>query len=177
MTEITMPKAYDHTQVEEELYHWWEEQGFFRPEQQLALGLADAKAESFVISMPPPNVTGALHLGHAITSSVEDMLTRYYRMRGRPTLWVPGTDHAGIATQNVVERMLDKQGITRHDLGRERFVEEVWSWKAEYHGRITAQQKRMGISCDWQRERFTLDDGLSAAVLEAFIALYKEGLI
>lgn len=177
MTEITMPKAYDHTQVEEELYGWWEEHNFFRPEQQLDLGLADAKTESFVISMPPPNVTGALHLGHAITSSVEDMLIRYYRMRGRPTLWVPGTDHAGIATQNVVERMLDKQGITRHDLGRERFVEEVWSWKAEYHSRITAQQKRMGISCDWQRERFTLDDGLSAAVLEAFIALYKEGLI
>ncbi|MBX3011702.1 MAG: valine--tRNA ligase [Caldilineaceae bacterium] len=177
MTDITMPKAYDHTQVEEELYRWWEEHNFFRPEQQLALGLADAQAESFVISMPPPNVTGALHLGHAITSSVEDMLIRYYRMRGRPTLWVPGTDHAGIATQNVVERMLDKQGITRHDLGRERFVEEVWGWKAEYHGRITAQQKRMGISCDWHRERFTLDEGLSAAVLDAFITLYKEGLI
>jgi valyl-tRNA synthetase len=177
MTEITMPKTYDHTQVEEELYQWWEEHGFFRPEQQMVIGLADPAQESFVISMPPPNVTGALHLGHAITSSVEDMLIRYYRMRGRPTLWVPGTDHAGIATQNVVERMLDKQGITRHDLGRERFVEEVWSWKAEYHGRITAQQKRMGISCDWGRERFTLDDGLSAAVLEAFIALYKEGLI
>jgi valyl-tRNA synthetase len=171
MTEITMPKTYDHTQVEEELYRWWEEQGFFRPEQQLGIGLADPAQESFVISMPPPNVTGALHLGHAITSSVEDMLIRYYRMRGRPTLWVPGTDHAGIATQNVVERMLDKQGITRHDLGRERFVEEVWSWKAEYHGRITAQQKRMGISCDWGRERFTLDDGLSAAVLESFISL------
>ena len=177
MTEITMPKAYDHTQVEEELYNWWETQGFFRPEQQMAIGLADPAQESFVISMPPPNVTGALHLGHAITSSVEDMLIRYYRMRGRPTLWVPGTDHAGIATQNVVERMLDKQGITRHDLGRERFVEEVWGWKAEYHSRITAQQKRMGISCDWGRERFTLDDGLSAAVLEAFITLYKEGLI
>ncbi|MCE7981280.1 MAG: valine--tRNA ligase [Caldilinea sp. CFX5] len=177
MTEITMPKTYDHTQVEEELYRWWEEQGFFRPEQQLGIGLADPAQESFVISMPPPNVTGALHLGHAITSSVEDMLIRYYRMKGRPTLWVPGTDHAGIATQNVVERMLDKQGITRHDLGRERFVEEVWSWKAEYHGRITAQQKRMGISCDWGRERFTLDEGLSAAVLEAFINLYKEGLI
>ena len=99
--------------------------------------------------MPPPNVTGALHLGHAITSSVEDMLIRYHRMRGDPTLWVPGTDHAGIATQNVVERQLEKQGITRHDLGRERFVEEVWGWKAEYHARITAQQRRMGISCDW----------------------------
>ncbi|MEZ4864615.1 MAG: valine--tRNA ligase [Caldilineaceae bacterium] len=177
MTEIPMPKAYDHTKVEEELYAWWEEQGFFRPEQQLAIGLADPQAEPFVISMPPPNVTGALHLGHAITSSVEDMLIRYNRMQGRPTLWVPGTDHAGIATQNVVERMLDKQGVTRQDLGRERFVQEVWSWKDEYHGRISAQQKRMGISCDWQRERFTLDEGLSDAVLEAFITLYNEGLI
>ncbi len=177
MTNITMPKAYNPTEVEEELYTWWEQQGFFRPEQQIELGLADPKAESFVISMPPPNVTGALHLGHAITSSVEDLLIRYNRMLGRPTLWVPGTDHAGIATQNVVERMLDKQGITRQQLGRARFIEEVWSWKAEYHGRITAQQKRMGISSDWSRERFTLDEGLSSAVREAFITLYNEGLI
>lgn len=177
MTNITMPKAYNPTEVEEELYAWWEQQGFFRPEQQIELGLADPKAEPFVISMPPPNVTGALHLGHAITSSVEDLLIRYNRMLGRPTLWVPGTDHAGIATQNVVERMLDKQGVTRQQLGRERFIDEVWSWKAEYHGRITAQQKRMGISSDWSRERFTLDEGLSNAVREAFIALYNEGLI
>jgi valyl-tRNA synthetase len=177
MTNIQMPKAYNPLQVEQELYEWWEKQGFFRPEQQIALGLADPQAEPFVISMPPPNVTGALHLGHAITSSIEDMLIRYYRMRGRPTLWVPGTDHAGIATQNVVERQLARQGLTRQDLGRERFVQEVWNWKEEYHGRITAQQKRMGISCDWTRERFTLDDGLSAAVLEAFISLYNEGLI
>ncbi|MFN8487520.1 MAG: valine--tRNA ligase [Caldilineaceae bacterium] len=177
MTNTTMPKAYDPAKVEEELYQWWEQQGFFRPEQQIASGLADPKAEAFVISMPPPNVTGALHLGHAITSSIEDLLIRYNRMVGRPTLWVPGTDHAGIATQNVVERMLDKQGITRQQLGRERFVDEVWSWKAEYHGRITAQQKRMAISSDWSRERFTLDEGLSNAVLEAFITLYNEGLI
>ncbi len=177
MTEISMPKTYDHTKVEEELYAWWEEHGFFQPEQQIAIGLADADAEPFVISMPPPNVTGALHLGHAITSSIEDLLIRYNRMRGRRTLWVPGTDHAGIATQNVVERMLKQQGISRHDMGREAFVQEVWSWKDEYHGRITAQQRRMGISTDWQRERFTLDEGLSEAVLEAFITLYNEGLI
>ncbi|MFO7632407.1 MAG: valine--tRNA ligase [Caldilinea sp.] len=118
-----------------------------------------------------------IHLGHTITSSIEDMLIRYHRMVGDPTLWVPGTDHAGIATQNVVERQLEKQGVTRHDLGRERFVDEVWGWKAEYHTRITAQQKRMGISCDWTRERFTLDEGLSKAVLEAFVRLYEEGLI
>lgn len=177
MTEISMPKAYDHMQVEEELYQWWEEQGFFQPEQQLEVGLADPNAKPFVISMPPPNVTGALHLGHAITSSIEDLLIRYNRMKGRPTLWMPGTDHAGIATQNVVERMLSQQGTSRHELGRERFVQEVWNWKDEYHGRISAQQRRLGISCDWHRERFTLDDGLSEAVLEAFITLYNEGLI
>jgi valyl-tRNA synthetase len=177
MNEATMPKAYNAREVEEALYEWWEEQGYFRPEQQLASGLADAGRQPFVISMPPPNVTGALHLGHAITSSVEDMLTRYHRMIGDPTLWVPGTDHAGIATQNVVERQLERQGVNRHQLGRERFVEEVWAWKDEYHTRITAQQKRMGISCDWTRERFTLDEGLSEAVLEAFIQLYNEGLI
>ena len=177
MTEPTMPKAYDPRQVEESLYDWWEQQGFFRPEQQIASGLADPTLRPFVIPMPPPNVTGALHLGHAITSSIEDMLIRYHRMAGEPTLWVPGADHAGIATQNVVERQLGKQGISRHDLGRERFVEEVWSWKAEYHARISAQQRRMGISCDWTRERFTLDEGLSKAVLEAFVRLYEEGLI
>ena len=177
MNDATMPKAYNAREVEEALYEWWEQQGYFRPEQQLASGLADAGRQPFVISMPPPNVTGALHLGHAITSSVEDMLTRYHRMVGDPTLWVPGTDHAGIATQNVVERQLERQGVTRHALGRERFVEEVWAWKDEYHTRITAQQKRMGISCDWTRERFTLDEGLSEAVLEAFIQLYNEGLI
>src|SRR5262245_25102107 len=131
MAEITMPKTYDHRRVEEELYDWWLQHGFFRPEQQITLGLADSQAETFVISMPPPNVTGALHLGHAITNAVEDMLIRYYRMQGRRALWVPGTDHAGIATQNVVERQLAKQGITRQQLGRERFVEEVWGWKAE----------------------------------------------
>ncbi|MBX3001018.1 MAG: class I tRNA ligase family protein, partial [Caldilineaceae bacterium] len=172
-----MPKTYNSKEWEEDLYRWWEGQGFFRPEQQEASGLADPGGEPFVISMPPPNVTGALHLGHAITSSIEDMLIRYNRMKGRPTLWVPGTDHAGIATQNVVERKLGEQGVSRHDLGRTRFVQEVWDWKDEYHSRISAQQRRMGISCDWNRERFTLDDGLSDAVLEAFIRLYEEGLI
>jgi valyl-tRNA synthetase len=177
MSDNSMPKAYDHRIVEEPLYDWWEQHGYFTPEKQAEIGQSDPDAEPFVISMPPPNVTGALHLGHAITNSVEDMLIRYNRMLGRPTLWVPGTDHAGIATQNVVERKLDEQGLTRHHLGRERFVREVWDWKDEYHGRITAQQKRMGISCDWRRERFTLDDGLSDAVLDTFIRLYKEGLI
>ena len=172
-----MPKIYEPQQWEEKLYTWWESMGFFRPEQQIESGLADPDAPPFVISMPPPNVTGVLHLGHAITSAVQDMLIRYHRMAGRPTLWVPGTDHAGIATQNVVERKLAEGGATRHDLGRERFVQEVWDWKDEYHGQISGQQRRMGISCDWGRERFTLDDGLSDAVLEAFIRLYNDGLI
>jgi valyl-tRNA synthetase len=176
-TETVMPKTYDPQEWEERLYAWWEKNGFFRPEQQEESGLADPTAEPFVIAMPPPNVTGALHLGHAITSSIEDMLIRYNRMLGRPTLWIPGTDHAGIATQNVVERKLEEQGLSRFDLGREAFVQEVWDWKDEYHARITRQQRRMGISCDWDRERFTLDDGLSDAVLEAFIRLYDEGLI
>ena len=172
-----MPKIYEPQQWEEKLYEWWESMGFFRPEQQIESGLADADAAPFVISMPPPNVTGVLHLGHAITSAIEDMLIRYHRMAGRPTLWLPGTDHAGIATQNVVERQLAEGGTTRHEMGRERFVEEVWDWKDEYHGQISGQQRRMGISCDWSRERFTLDDGLSDAVLEAFIRLYDDGLI
>lgn len=172
-----MPKIYEPQQWEEKLYEWWESMGFFQPEQQIESGQADPAAAPFVISMPPPNVTGMLHLGHAITSAIEDMLVRYHRMAGRPTLWVPGTDHAGIATQNVVERNLEEQGITRHEMGRERFVQEVWAWKDEYHGRISSQQRRMGISCDWGRERFTLDDGCSDAVLEAFIRLYKDGLI
>ncbi|MCY4089201.1 MAG: class I tRNA ligase family protein, partial [Caldilineaceae bacterium] len=172
-----MPKVYEPREWEEKLYEWWESEGFFRPEQQIESGLADPDAPPFVISMPPPNVTGVLHLGHAITSAIEDMLVRYNRMSGRPTLWVPGTDHAGIATQNVVERKLAENGATRHDLGRERFLQEVWAWKDEYHAQISGQQRRMGISCDWSRERFTLDDGLSDAVLEAFIRLYNDGLI
>ncbi len=176
-TRAEMPTIYEPQQWEEKLYQWWESQGFFRPEQQIESGLADADAPPFVISMPPPNVTGALHLGHAITSAVEDMLIRYNRMAGRPTLWVPGTDHAGIATQNVVERKLAETDTSRHDLGRERFLQEVWDWKDEYHAHISGQQRRMGISCDWSRERFTLDDGLSDAVLEAFIRLYNDDLI
>jgi valyl-tRNA synthetase len=172
-----MPKAYDHHAVEEDLYTWWEENGYFRPEKQEELGQADPDAKPFVMAMPPPNVTGALHLGHAITNSVEDLLTRYHRMLGQPTLWIPGSDHAGIATQNVVERALASQGRTRQDIGREAFVNEVWDWKVEYHSRISAQQRRMGNSCDWSRERFTLDEGLSNAVIETFISLYNEGLI
>ena len=165
-----MGKVYNAAELEQPLYDWWEAQGYFRPR-------IDPAKRPFVIAMPPPNVTGALHLGHAITASVEDALIRYHRLRGDPTLWVPGSDHAGIATQNVVERELAKDGLTRQALGREAFIERVWEWKRVYHQRITDQHRRLGVSCDWERERFTLDEGLSRAVREAFVRWYEQGLI
>ncbi|MGD2205312.1 MAG: valine--tRNA ligase [Anaerolineae bacterium] len=174
---IEMAKIYDPHTTEMRLYDWWESQGYFKPETVIEKGLARADGPAWCITMPPPNVTGALHLGHAMTAAVEDLMTRYYRMRGFETLFLPGADHAGIATQNVVERELSKQGLSRHDLGREKFVEKVWEWKHVYHARITEQHKRLGISCDWERDRFTLDDGLSHAVRTAFVRLYEKGLI
>jgi valyl-tRNA synthetase len=165
-----MAKTFDPGAIEQALYAWWEAEGYFRPR-------VDPSQKPFVISMPPPNVTGALHLGHAIVAGLEDAMIRYRRMTGRPTLWVPGSDHAGIATQNVVEREIAKEGLTRHDLGREEFVKRVWEWKDVYHKRITEQHRRLGVSCDWERERFTMDEGLSRAVREAFVRLYDEGLI
>jgi valyl-tRNA synthetase len=170
MPNTEMPKAYDPKSVEERLYEWWESRGYFQPR-------IDPSAKPFVISIPPPNVTGELHHGHAMFIAFEDLMIRWHRMLGEPTLWVPGSDHAGIATQNVVERALEKQGITRHQLGREEFVRRVWEWKAEYGSIITRQIRRMGASCDWTRERFTLDDGLSRAVRAAFVRLYEKGLI
>ena len=172
-----LAKIYDPKEHEEHLYQWWEEQGYFRPEKSVELGLVPEDGPRWCITMPPPNVTGALHLGHAMVAAVEDLMTRYYRMRGFETLFLPGSDHAGIATQNVVERELAKEGVTRHDLGREKFVERVWEWKEVYHRRITDQTKRLGVSCDWTRERFTLDEGLSHAVRIAFVRLYKKRLI
>ena len=172
-----MDKIYDPHTTEKRLYEWWESQGYFKPETLVENGLADSDGPAWCITMPPPNVTGALHLGHAMTAAVEDLMTRYYRMKGRETLFLPGSDHAGIATQNVVERELRKEGLTRHDLGREKFVEKVWEWKEVYLARITEQHKRLGISCDWERDRFTLDDGLSHAVRTAFVRLYEKGLI
>ncbi len=164
-----MKRTFD-VKLENPIYDWWEEQGYFKPQK-------DPDKEPFVIAMPPPNVTGALHLGHAIVSSIQDCLIRYHRLLGDPTLWIPGTDHAGIATQNVVERELEKEGLSRHDLGREKFLERVWEWKDTYQNRITEQHRRLGVSCDWDRERFTMDEGLSKAVREAFVRLYEEGLI
>jgi valyl-tRNA synthetase len=174
MTQLTqLPKAYDPQAVEERLYAWWESQGYFRPEAQLYL----TDEPPFVITIPPPNVTGTLHMGHALTSAVEDLMVRYYRMKGARTLYVPGTDHAGIATQSVVEKKLAREGKRRQDMSRSEFIEEVWEWKEYSHGIITRQQKKLGISADWSRERFTLDDGLSHAVLSAFKHLYDKGLI
>ncbi|MGD8791194.1 MAG: valine--tRNA ligase [Anaerolineae bacterium] len=176
-TKMEMAKIYDPHTTEDRLYAWWDSQGYFRPETAVEKGLAQAGGPAWCITMPPPNVTGALHLGHAMTAAVEDLMTRYYRMRGYETLFLPGSDHAGIATQNVVERELAKEGLSRHELGREKFVEKVWEWKEVYHARITEQHKRLGVSCDWARERFTLDDGLSHAVRTAFVRLFKKGLI
>jgi len=167
---VALPKNYEPSKVEGRIYSWWEEKGYFEPQ-------IDPWKKPFVISMPPPNVTGQLHLGHAITATMEDIMIRYHRMLGDPTLWVPGADHAGIATQNVVERELAKEGVKRADLGREKFVERVWQWKDVYLERIDNQHRRLGASCDWKRERFTLDEGLSHAVRTAFVRLYEKGLI
>ncbi len=169
MTE--MPKAYDFRGTEERLYQWWEENGWFKPEAR------PADAEPFVISIPPPNVTGELHMGHAMFVALEDLMIRRARMQGRAALWVPGADHAGIATQLQVERMLRDEGTSREAVGRDEFLRRTWEWKAKYGGQITHQLRRLGASCDWERERFTLDEGLSAAVREAFVRLYRLGLI
>src|SRR5260221_2512790 len=169
MIDTELSKIYEHSLVERRWYDHWENAGYFRPR--------DEDAPPFVTLIPPPNVTGTLHLGHVFNHTLQDVLTRWQRMTGVPALWLPGTDHAGIATQNVVERKLAAEGKTRHDLGREAFVQEVWKWKGHYHERITAQMRRIGDSVDWSRERFTMDEGLSRAVREVFVTLYKKGLI
>jgi valyl-tRNA synthetase len=166
-----MPKNFDFAESEPRIYQWWEKNGWFKPE------VAPLDAEPYVISMPPPNVTGALHIGHALFGTLEDLMIRYQRMRGKAALWVPGTDHAGIATQLQVEKMLRDEGTSREEVGREEFLARTWAWKDEYGGTIFRQLRRLGASCDWDRERFTLDDGLSNAVLEVFVRLYEQGLI
>ncbi|UXI50701.1 valine--tRNA ligase [Acinetobacter variabilis] len=160
--------TYDPTEIEKKWYQTWEERGYFKPSQ---------KGESFCIMIPPPNVTGSLHMGHGFNNAIMDALTRYNRMSGKNTLWQPGTDHAGIATQMVVERQLGAQGVSRHDLGREKFIKKVWEWKEQSGGNITRQIRRLGSSVDWSRERFTMDEGLSNAVKEVFVKLHEEGLI
>jgi len=168
---MELAKSFDPAAIERHWYPTWESHGYF------AAGLDTTKTDNFCILLPPPNVTGTLHMGHGFNQAIMDALTRYHRMRGANTLWQPGTDHAGIATQIVVERQLDAQGISRHDLGREKFLEKVWEWK-EYSGNtITRQMRRLGASCDWSRERFTMDAGLSKIVTATFVRLYREGLI
>lgn len=190
-------KTWDHKSNEGNIYHRWEEAGYFRPEinmvettrlntddtrdldQKLTADRYKLKANKnpFVIAIPPPNVTGQLHIGHALFATLQDIMIRYHRLQGEPSLWIPGTDHAGIATQTVVDKMLKKQGINRFEIGREKFLEHVWKWKEEYGGKINQQLRAVGSSCDWSRERFTLDEGLSRAVNEAFVHLYNKGLI
>ncbi|MBX7248249.1 MAG: valine--tRNA ligase [Caulobacteraceae bacterium] len=170
-----LEKTFDPTTVEPRIYRCWESSGAFAPEAALE---KNRDAQPFTIVIPPPNVTGSLHIGHALNNTLQDILTRFERMRGKAALWLPGTDHAGIATQMVVERQLAEQGdIGRRDMGREAFVERVWQWKAESGGTIVQQLRRLGASCDWSRERFTLDEGLSNAVRKVFVQLFKEGLI
>lgn len=164
-----LPKNFDVAR-ESEIYKWWEESGYFKPDEAATEG-------EFTLSMPPPNVTGKLHMGHAMFATLQDIMVRYQRMRGKKALWLPGTDHAGIATQMVVEKMLTAQGVKRQEIGREAFVDKVWDWKQQYGGFITQQLRRLGASCDWSREAFTLDENLSTAVAEAFIRLYDKGLI
>ena len=167
-----IPKAYDPSKAEAPIYQMWMDKGYFKPNFDGAEG-----REPFCIIMPPPNVTGELHLGHALTATIEDTLIRWHRMKGDPTLWVPGVDHAGIATQNVVEKQLAKEGMSRHDLGREQFVDRVWQWVRQVRSRISVQHMRLGVSCDWDREVFTMDDGPQKAVRATFVNLYNEGLI
>ena len=170
MSSDQLSKSYEPQEVESRWYQYWEQ-------EQLFAAREDTSRQSFSIVIPPPNVTGVLHMGHALNNTLQDILCRYRRLRGDNVLWMPGTDHAGIATQNVVERSLAAEGLDRHHLGREKFIDAVWQWRQKYGSAIINQLKRLGASCDWQRERFTMDDGLSLAVRTVFVQLYEEGLI
>lgn len=170
MQKESMPKGYEPGDVEKRWYKYWDESGLFRGEPL-------SEKEPYCIVIPPPNVTGSLHMGHALNNSLQDILCRYKRMKGYNVLWQPGTDHAGIATQNVVEKALAAEGTDRHQVGRDKFIELVWEWREKYGGMILNQLKRLGCSCDWSRERFTMDEGLSKAVKQVFVQLYEEGLI
>ena len=170
MAHTNLPPVYDPVDVEEKRYRFWLDGEYFKAAR-------DPSKEPFTIVIPPPNVTGSLHMGHALNNTVQDILIRWRRMQGYDTLWLPGSDHAGIATQNVVEKHLAEEGIDAREMGREAFIERVWQWKETYHTRITKQLYRLGVSCDWSRERFTMDEGCSEAVRKVFVDLYRRGLI
>ena len=163
-------KNYNPAEIEDRLYSKWQEKKYFHAE-------VDRSKKPFTIVMPPPNITGQLHMGHALDNTMQDILTRFKRMQGYEALWLPGTDHASIATEAKIVEKMREEGITKEDLGREKFLDRAWQWKAQYGGRIVSQLKKIGSSCDWDRERFTMDDGCSKAVLEVFCKLYEKGLI
>ena len=167
---MEMEKVYNPQAIEGDLYREWEESGAFTAHR------VEGK-KPFTIVMPPPNITGQLHMGHAMDCTLQDALIRYHRMKGDPTLWLPGTDHAAIATEVKIVEAMAKEGLTKESLGREKFLERAWQWKKDYGGRIVHQQRRMGVSCDWSRERFTMDEGCSKAVRETFCRLYEKGLM
>jgi valyl-tRNA synthetase len=177
MAAANLPKAYDFKSTESKVYQWWEKQGYFQPVNDPNKPGFNASRKPYVISIPPPNITGELHIGSALFVSLQDLMIRYQRMKAVPTLWVPGSDHASIATHLQIEKMLRKEGTSREQIGREEFLKRAWAWKEKYGGIITNQIRRLGASCDWNRERFTLDPGLSRAVREAFVRLYEKGLI
>ena len=170
MSEKELPQFFDHAAAEAKWYRLWEDQGLFKP-------TAKDGVKNYCIVIPPPNVTGILHEGHALNNTLQDALIRYHRMLGENVLWQPGTDHAGISTQYMVEKDLAKDGLTKEQIGREDFLKRVWKWKEQKGGHIVGQLKRLGASCDWSRERFTMDEGLSRAVRETFVRLYEQGLI
>ena len=165
-----LPKTYDPSSFEDRLYKTWSERGYFKPSD-------DRNAPTYSIVIPPPNITGQLHMGHALDNTLQDVLVRYKRMKGFSTLWVPGTDHASIATEAKIVEAMRREGITKDDIGRDGFLERAWAWKRTYGGRIVEQLKKLGSSCDWSRERFTMDEGCSEAVREVFVRLYEKGLI
>ena len=165
-----LAKTYDPQSVEDRLYKFWVDGGFFHAE-------IDPEKEPYTIVIPPPNITGQLHMGHALDNTLQDILIRFRRMQGRATLWLPGTDHASIATEAKIVAAMAEEGLKKEDLGREKFLERAWDWKRTYGGRIVEQLKKLGSSCDWDRERFTLDEGCNKAVNEVFVRLYEKGLI
>ena len=165
-----LAKTYDPSEVEDRIYKFWLDGNFFHAE-------VDANKEPYTIVIPPPNITGQLHMGHALDDTLQDILIRHKRMQGYSALWLPGTDHASIATEAKIVEAMKKEGLTKEDLGREKFLERAWEWKDQYGGRIISQLKKLGASCDWERERFTLDEGCSEAVREVFVRLYQKGLI